>query len=276
VLRESEELAPEAKKRMSRHSVEIEIPDDSRQEFLDGLMSEGVMIGLSEWTRGFITDQDKLKEQLEEINKQFIVQSLFKPTILGDDGIKAKVDDIQGDPDGPMIFETAKRMNLSTVWISWGLDHLIENGLTSQMIASFIAESPVFLKARFPLIQRGIEAHILGDYVQAIHILLPQIESALVGLIYMLGGASTKPHRSGRGVIQSKSLNDALANDAVKKVLGPDLTMYLIAALSHPKGNNIRNEVCHGLWDPDEFTKEASERVLHTMTALSLLRNKPK
>jgi hypothetical protein len=143
------------------------------------------------------------------------------------------------------------------------------------MYADFISESPVFLEDRLLLITRGIEAHMRGDYVQSIHVLVPQIERALVGLVFMLGGAATKPHRTGRGVVQSKSLNDALADEATRNVLGPDLTMYLSATLSHPKGHNIRNEVCHGLWGPEAFTKQASERVLHAMTALSLLRAKP-
>jgi len=276
VLREAQEMAPHAKKGMAKQTFEFGISNDDRQKFLDALVAGGVKKGLVEWAVAFLPRQDELKKQMEEHAREFPLQALFPPTILGDEGVKAKVDDTRGDPDGPMIHETSKRMALSTVWMSWGLDHLIEHGLTSEMYADFISESPVFLEDRLSLITRGIEAHMRGDYVQSIHVLVPQIERALVGLVFRLGGAATKPHRTGRGVVQSKSLNDALADDATRNVLGPDLTIYLAATLSHPKGHNIRNEVCHGLWGPEAFTKQASVRVLHAMTALSLLRAIPK
>lgn len=274
--RESQEVTPEVHKEMAHQTFKFEIPHDHRQKFLDALMANGIEQGIGGWAISFVPGQDDLKKEIADLAKQYPLQAMFAPTLLGDEGIKARVDDTAGDPDGPMVWETSKRMKLDGIWMSSGLDHLIENGLTAERFAGFIAKSPVFQEDRLPLIQRGIQAHILGDYVQAIHVLIPQIERALVGLVHMLGGAGTKPHRSGRGVMQSKNLNDALSDEATREVLSPDLTIYLSAVLSHPKGLNIRNEVCHGLWEPEAFTKHASERVLHALTALSLLRAKPK
>lgn len=62
----------------------------------------------------------------------------------------------------------------------------------------------------------------------------------------------------------------------VKRILGENLRMYLLSTLAHNKGLNIRNEVCHGLWTTAEFTKTASERVLHILLSVSMLRAKPK
>jgi hypothetical protein len=212
---------------------------------------------------------------LEELAKRYPLQALFSPTLMGKEGTGAKVDDTRGDADGPMVWETIKRAQYSAVWLSWSLDHLISNGLTPRGVVDFVSQSPVFSDDRIPLIERGVNAHFLGDYVQSIHLLVPQIERAVVGLTYLLGGTSVKPHRSGRAMLQAKSLNDALDDESTRDALGPDLTMYLIATLSHPKGMNIRNEVCHGLWPPHAFNKTVSERLIHVLLAISLLRAAP-
>jgi len=276
VLREVHERMPEAKKAMAPIAVEHEVPQIELQEYLDDLVADGMDQALFKWATYNTLHQDWLKEQKEELAKKYVFQAMFPATILGEEGVKANVDDTRGDPDGPMVFETSRWMVLGALWMSSGIDHLIQNGLTSSLWADFINESPLFTKDRLLLIRRGIEAHIVGDYVQSIHVLVPQIERALVYLVYLLGGAPTKQHRSGRGVTQYKNINDALADEATRKTLGPDMTIYLLATLSHPKGHNIRNEACHGLWGPERFTKYVSERVLHAMTALSLLRAKPK
>lgn len=275
VMREAQELAPKVKGEMTQHTVEFEITNDQKQEFLDWIMADGVDKGLLKWTVRYIPRQADIKKQKEKHDKQFIFRALFPPTLMDDEGITAKVDDTQGDSDGPMVFETASYIQLYTVFMSWGIDHLFQSGLNSQKFAEFIAQSPVFEESRLPLIHRGIEAHINGDYTQAIHIVIPQIERALVELIHKVGGSSKKPHRTGRGVMQSKSLNDALADEPTRKALGEDLTIYFASTLSHPKGMNIRNLVCHGIMDLEHFTKGVSERVLHTLAALSLMRATP-
>ncbi len=272
VQRESQELAPDAKLRMTRHTFQFEIPNEDRDRFLASLVEHGLDQGLHDLVVGFVPNQAELQQELESLAEQYPLQAMFHPMLLGDQGIKANVQDVAGDPDGRMAFETARRLQLNSIWLSWGFDHLIENGLTAERIVDF--NSPLFAQDRLPLIRRAAEAHIVGDYVQAIHLLVPQIERAIVGLIFLLGGPSTKSHRSGRAVMQAKSLNDALDDETVRQVLGSDLRMYLIATLSHPKGMNIRNQVCHGLWPPAAFNKTVSERVIHVLLSLSLLRKR--
>ncbi len=271
IQRESQELAPEAKREMVPLTVEFEIPNDERNKFLDLLMERGLEDGLQFLTVCQIPRQEQLKEELKSLAEQYPLQAMFRPTLVGSKGIEANVD-APGDPDGRMAFETTRRVQLTSIWLSWGLDHLFKNGLTTDNVVDFVSKSPLFTADRLPLVRRGVESHILGDYVQSIHVLIPQIERALVGLTFLLGGTSTKPHGSGRAVMQAKSLNDALGDERVQEALGPDLRMYLVATLSHPKGMNIRNDVCHGLWTATDFNKLASERVLHVLLCLSLFR----
>ncbi len=271
VQRESQELAPEAEKKMVRHTVKFEIPGADREKFLASLMEGGLDNALLQLAIGFVPNQERLTKQIEELAKDHPLAAMVPPTLVGERGMSARVDDIRGDPDGKMAFETARHVQLESIWISWAFDHMIENGLTSDRIVDFVSESPLFTEDRLRLVRRGVEAHILGDYVQSIHVLVPQIERALINLVFLLGGPSTKAPRSGRAVTQFKSMNDALEDEAAAEVLG-DLRMYIVATMAHPKGMNIRNDVCHGLWPADKFNKTSSERVLHVLLAISLLR----
>lgn len=273
VMRVSQELAPEAEKKMVRHTMKHEIPDADRDKFLASLMEGGLANALLQFAVGFVPNQERLAKQIEELAKDHPLAAMIPPTLVGEKGMTARVDDTRGDPDGKMAFETARHIKFDSIWISWAFDHLIENGLTSDQIVEFVSASPLFTNDRLPLVRRGIEAHILGDYVQSIHVLVPQIERALINLVFLLGRASTKAVRSGRAVAQFKSMNDALEDEAAAEVLG-DLRMYLVATMAHPKGMNIRNDVCHGLWSADKFNKTASERVLHVLLAVSLLRKR--
>ena len=84
------------------------------------------------------------------------------------------------------------------------MDHLIENGLTSDRIIDFVSESRLFTTDRIHLLRRGVEAYLLGDYVLSIHVLIPWIERALNNLVYLVGRPSNKPNRSGRAVMLIK------------------------------------------------------------------------
>ncbi|MEZ4495143.1 MAG: DUF4209 domain-containing protein [Dehalococcoidia bacterium] len=273
MLRVQQNLAPQVKGAMTRHSVEIDVAGDDFQEFLAKLTAGGVGAGFLRWALELLPRQETVLGQAEELATQYPLQAMFSPALVGDSGVEAKVDDTRGDPDGPAVYETSKYMSLMVPWISMSLDHLIAEGLSAESCIAQIAASPLFPEDRIILIRRGIEAHMLGDFVQSIHVLVPQIERALIELVRLLGGTSIKAHRTGRGVAQAKSLNDALSDETTRELLGQDVTIYLIAALSHPKGQNIRNKVCHGLWGPESFTKAVSERLLHVLAVLAHLRS---
>ena len=229
-------------------------------------------VAITRMSKSFIPDQKRLAEDVSKRDRDFPLQAMFRPKILGESHIRADMGDESGDPDGKMVFETSRRVQLIAHWIGWGFDHLLANGLTAAHVIDFVRLSPLFTEDRIPLIRRGVEAHILGDFIQSIHVLVPQIERAVVNIARYVGTPTVKPFQSGKGVMQSKYLQDALERDhAIKEILGDNLRMYLLSTSAHNKGLNIRNEVCHGLWTTDQFTKSASERVLHLLLSVSLL-----
>lgn len=273
---EAQKSGPDAEKQMVPMRVEHEIPTEQVNKFLDAMMEGGMDKALLRLTLNFIPDQRDVAKHVEEVAKDHPFYSMFAGSAQKMDHghIEADVGDETGDPDGKMVHHTAQRIQFDTLWIAWTIDWMIRDGLTASRLVDFVRLCGLFTDDRAPLIRHGVEAHFMGDYTQAIHLLIPQIERALVNLPPLAGKPSNKAHRTGRGVMQFKNLNDVLAKEEwpIPEDGGENLRMYLLSALAHPKGLNIRNDVCHGLWPAERFTKTASERVVHVLLAVSLLR----
>ena len=278
VQAELQRAAPEAVQQLAPTTVEYEVKQEEIDRFLEELTESGDMNGaLARLAVYFIPDQKELKEEIEYRAQKSPLQAMLKPKVIDESHIKADIGDNAGDHDGQMVYETSQDIGFDAPWIACGFDHLIANGLTAAHVLGFVQISSLFTKDRFPLIRRGVDAHIQGDYTQAIHVLVPQIERALVNLAHYAGRSTTKPFQSGKGVMQSKNLQDVLERDeTIRAIMGENLRMYLLSTLAHNKGLNIRNEVCHGLWSAAHFTKMASERVLHVLLSVAMLRATPK
>jgi len=279
VRRTGHKLGPKVAGSMGKIEVEMEIPNTDVEKFKAHLTKLGIPKAIAWLAQQFVPGQDDLEKQEVALDKEYPLRAL-SPQLFANNQLAADIGDTRGDPDGEAVWRTSEHLQLQQCWLHWGFDHLFETmDLTAEQAVEFVEECPLYEEDRLSIIRAGLQAHLDKDYLKAVHVLIPQIEKALVNLLYHTGGATIKSHQSGRGVMQQKSINDVLrhpddpmVNTNTTETLGPDLRVHLVAVLSHPKGLNIRNAVCHGLWPADNFTKTASERVLHTLFALALLR----
>jgi lysyl-tRNA synthetase class 1 len=276
VQAESQRLAPAAEAGMQRVTVSYEVTDAELETYLVAVTEGGPRKALARLAIGFIPDQKKVAGEVAELARRYPAYGMFADTakVLGESHFEADIGDDAGDPDGRMVYHTAQRVQLQSPWVGWVFDRLFRDGMTVNDLVSFVQQSSLFEAERLPLIRQAVEAHVAEDYVKSIHALVPQIERALVRLPPVATGKpNNKPHRSARGFMQFQSLNDVLEPHAwpVKGDLGENFRMYLLSVLAHPKGMNVRNDVCHGLWPPAAFTRAASERLLHVLVAVAML-----
>lgn len=278
VQRDAQELGPKARKCMAPITSESKIKNEDLEKYLAAMMEGGLDDATERFAIHFVPRQTDILKWLEEKDSEFIAHKLFPTTKMAHGHIVAHVGDDSTDPDGKMVHETADHMQYFAPWIGWTLTRMIREGFTTKHAIDFIRKSPIFEENRLSLVERGIDAHLRGDYVQAVHVLLPQIEHAIRTLGYLHGKPSNKAHRTGRGVMQFKNLNDLLPKEEwlVSGEHGENLRMYLLATLAHPKGANIRNDVAHGLWPERAFHRGISERVFHVLFAVALIRLEPK
>jgi hypothetical protein len=55
-------------------------------------------------------------------------------------------------------------------------------------------------------------------------------------------------------------------------VLGDRVTLYLKVVFTDPRGWNLRNDLLHGIMNPDQLGWGSSERILHVILLLGSLR----
>jgi len=75
-------------------------------------------------------------------------------------------------------------------------------------------------------------------------------------------------------MMQLKNLNDILREPTIKASLGEDLRLYLLTFLADERGQNVRNNISHGLVPPAQFNQGLSDQTLHAVLAVSLVRQK--
>lgn len=270
--KESAAKSADAKSELRQVSHKFEISREEIETFQNCFIENGPQNGFLLWIKYFIPNQRKILEQKKKMDSEYPIQGLIGSTIIGNQGLVAQVDDIRGDPEGPMIWETTRTFRLNAPWMNWGLSSLLKNGMSKEDIATFILSSPLFDDDCKNFVHIGLDSYFSENHTTSIHVLIPQIERALRNSLVALGKSPVKSHQTGKGINQFKSMNDILIDDDVRGLLTPDVCIYLLAALAHPKGLNARNAVCHGLWNSDSFNKGTNQLVMHCLLTLAMIR----
>lgn len=105
--------------------------------------------------------------------------------------------------------------------------------------------SPFVPPDRATLVAQGLYAGYCGDLVQAVHILVPQVEH-IVRAHLQHGGAITTT-TSKEGIVMENGMSTLVKLPQMAEVFGDDLTFELTALFCDQNGPNLRNEVAHGL-----------------------------
>lgn len=111
----------------------------------------------------------------------------------------------------------------------------------------FLAEhSPLVPRDRVDLVAKGLHAGFCLDFIQAIHIILPQFEH-MVRMQLKAAGALTTNHTD--GVDMELGLSSLVKHPQMTEIFGEDVTFEITALMCHQQGANLRNAVAHGQAD---------------------------
>lgn len=275
VQNESLRQGKRAEGQMTPIEASVEIKHEDRERYLEAMTAGGLTAALKRFAVKFLQPRDKTISDIQKMETEFVSQLLMPRSIMSNGHIIATVGNLQNDPEGRLIHGVAEALQLRTVWMAWVIDRVRDKYSPSvDDIWTELSASPVFVPERKPLVVDGIRAYFDADYTKAIHVLLPQIEHALLTLLRLLPGKTiNKPFRDRRrGAMQFKNLSDILEDEDVAAVLGPDLHLHFVSTLSHPKGLNLRNQVCHGLCEPGTMARPWADITFHCLLVMSLVR----
>lgn len=202
----------------------------------------------------------ELRRSAEHMLRQYPLQMLLSATHMSTDGrVIARRPGIGAGGAGSDEYETTicaqmvkdYTMGLGIViqgmiWPALGV-LLLEHRLQENDFVALAERSPIVPEGRAPLFGKGLFAGYEGDFVAALHLIVPQVEHMVR---WHLKASGVKTTNLDQGGIENENGLSALMELAeVARIFGEDITFELKALFCDAFGANLRNELAHGLLD---------------------------
>jgi Domain of unknown function (DUF4209) len=201
-----------------------------------------------------ITSFDVLKTQAKQDKESNSLSNLF-PTALVDREGKTKA--ISNNDDNNLEDSMFKIANLYQEW--YGLNFIFpacqqicsEHNVNINDLAFIFEENPFIPQEREYFYAKGLLAGLKGDLVIAAHLLIPQLENSLRHILKQHGFIAS--NLTSKMIQDEFTLNKVLELPDLKPILAEDIIFTLRGLLVERMGLNIRNEICHGLFNHSQF-----------------------
>lgn len=125
----------------------------------------------------------------------------------------------------------------------------LEHDVTLDALSFVVYENPLISAGRELLYAKGLIAGLQGDPVIAAHLLIPQMENSLRHILKQNGSITSK----GETIQDNFLLHEVLNSLDLKQILTENIIFTLKGLLVERMGSNLRNEICHGLFDYGQF-----------------------
>lgn len=122
---------------------------------------------------------------------------------------------------------------------------VLDHHIRQRDLQPIVSNNPLLAPGRAELVLRGLYAGLIGDFVVACHLLVPQIEHSIRHVLNQHGVVTT--NLSAEGIQEEQNLSRLLQRDEAKRIWGEDLVFDLRGLLVERFGSNLRNKISHGL-----------------------------
>jgi len=253
-------------------TVEQHIPNSSIDDFINLIIKDGDGLPIILKTIGcHYYFYPRIKNILNEAkNTMPIMFQLATLTTFSDKGHV-----IEGGSD-PQIAWTAKIYGISQgIITNLYLKRMFEtlkqkNNLNGGTLFSYIEQKGIFPTNSLPLIKKGVEKYFEGDYISALHILVPQFESSFLYISEKLGIDIIALNRSPEVSTRTKVLSETnLDSSEFRNVWKEDFCEQVKYILFSPLGYKLRHKIAHGNIDPIECNQSNTELILYLFLVLA-------
>lgn len=114
-----------------------------------------------------------------------------------------------------------------------------------------VYNNPFVPEGREVIYAQGLLNGLEGDFLCAVHLLIPQIENSMRHILRKRGVLTSSIDSA--GIQDERSLNDTLFTSEVIEIFGDDIIFDLQGILVERFGANLRNRMAHGLMDHTAF-----------------------
>lgn len=225
------------------------------QSLVRGLSFEEALRRFAFITRPTVVDE--LRTQVEENSKKFISTQLFgtvavdlagkvtdtAPPASGDSG------DVYEEAIRKQMYQNAARINwpMCTIWQiePARLTIIDEHPVRLLDLSSLVNNNPFIPEEHEGIYARGIQAGFYGDWLVAMHLLVPQLEASVRQVLQQHGIITSKLEAD--GTQDERDLGWLLTHPTMEEIFGKDISFDLRGILIERFGHNLRNVLAHGL-----------------------------
>lgn len=126
-----------------------------------------------------------------------------------------------------------------------------EHRCLPQDFLCILQSNPFVERGRIDIYARGLSYGMHGDFIESMHLLIPQFENSLRKILTQNDVIPTGHDQN--GIQLEWSLNTILDEPKLTELLGEDIVWHSKCLLTDDIGENWRNQMAHGLLDFQEF-----------------------
>jgi hypothetical protein len=194
------------------------------------------------WLIGFdLTSKSESVEEFEKSKNKFMHLQFLSSTMTDSQGNTIGISE---DSEKRIYRDASMRREIICKIILKPLyDKFCDNFAISEAEVYELVSGSIFISpGQFPLYVHGLYNGFCGNFAVALHLLIPQIEAGLRFILKDNGVVTTKYLDE---VQTENGLTSSLNN--LKGILHEDLLFDLEGLLNEPFGDNLRNDLSHGL-----------------------------
>ena len=213
--------------------------------------------------------EEMARQRVEKILRNDKFSALFTSVTLGSDGKT-----IFKEP-GIDVSDLSSENSKKTIWAAMIRDHLLhirlvtescilpaleilvlEHRIKQDDLIALCQEVSIVPPRRGILWGQALYSGFNYDYINCMHILIPQIENMIRW--HLKTNDIDTIHHDQNGIDSEFGLGKLLEIDGVEQIFGKDLVFEFRALLCDPLGPNLRNGIAHGLFDINIFQSHYS------------------
>ncbi len=210
---------------------------------------------------------DEIKQRIESESRQSVFMNLMPTATITETGLMADQLGPMPNSAGPERDEwMLKRAYFHARQFEWpDLAQLIEAARHQVIdehaggfdeLAFLVASNPFIPRGHEPLYLRGLHAGLFGDWVIAVHLLVPQLEASIRWVFEQRGFITSTVEPE--GIQQERLLGKLLFRAEMETVFGRERSFNLRGVLVEKFGFNLRNDMAHGFISEQGFFSPAA------------------
>jgi hypothetical protein len=260
---------------MRKLQFETTFEKEKLTNLLNHLNSGSLNEILSKVVVTFLPTKQKAKEDILKLSKTSPMQYLLARAIQDKKGrTVATIGSIESDLPGHIVKHISNLLSFSAPVLNLALNKLTdESKIEADDLLSFINTPLIFESEKIKIVKKGLEYYLKREYLESVHLLIPQFEEALRNMYESMGGVVLKPYKEGK--FQLVTLDEILREPILIETLGEDLCLYYQVLFTDQRGWNVRNQICHGIFSADSINPQTADRILHAFLCFGMFQKVP-